>query len=210
MNVQTSMAQVFTHNGEGIVLRGTDVFLDKRTREPHMSERQSNDLMAEALKTYESRAGRKPARVTIHKTSTFYREEISGIDKAIGPLLRDFVTINSRHSFRFVRDGQYPILRGTMIRMAGDQCLLYTTGYIPRIRTYPGHRIPNPLLITHRGDSEITEVCKEIMGLTKLNWNTAAFATFLPITLEFSQRVGRVLSEMPEGKPLQNHYRFYM
>lgn len=210
MNVQTSMAQVFTHNGEGIVLRGKDVFLDRRTREPHMSERQSEELMAEALKTYELRAGRNPARVTIHKTSTFYREEISGMDKAIGPLTRDLVTISSQHSFRFVRDGQYPVLRGTMIRVSQDQCLLYTTGYIPRIRTYPGHRIPNPLFITHRGDSELTEVCKEIMGLTKLNWNTAAFATFFPITLEFAQRVGRVLSEMPEDKPLQNHYRFYM
>lgn len=209
-DVQTSMAQVFTHNGEGIVLRGTDVFVDKITNQPHMSERQSEQLMAEALKTYELRAGRKPARVTVHKTSTFYREEISGMNRAIGTTSRDFVTINPRHGFRFARDGQYPVLRGTIIHLADDQCLLYTTGYIPRIRTYPGFRIPEPLLVTHRGDSEIRQVCEEIMGLTKLNWNTAAFATYLPITLEFSQRVGRVLSEMPEGRPLQNHYRFYM
>jgi hypothetical protein len=31
-----------------------------------------------------------------------------------------------------------------------------------------------------------------------------------PITLEFSQKVGRILSELPEGRLLQNHYRFYM
>lgn len=209
-DVQTSMAQVFTHNGEGIVLRGTDVFVDRITRQPHMSERQSQELIAEALKTYEEKAGRNPTRVTIHKTSTFFQEERTGIDKTIGPLARDFVTINPRHDFRVLRDGQYPALRGTMIYLTKQQCLLYTTGYIPRVRTYPGHRIPQPLLITHRGDSEMKEVCKEIMGLTKLNWNTAAFATYLPITLEFSQRVGKVLSELPEGRPLQNHYRFYM
>lgn len=210
LDIETSMAQVFTHNGEGIVLRGTEVFVDRITRQPHMSERQSYELISEALKTYEEKAGRSPTRITIHKTSSFYTEERNGIDRAIRSLSRDLVTINPRHSYRFVRDGNYPVLRGTMISLTDHQCLLYTTGYIPRIRTYPGHRIPEPLMVTHRGDSEMREVCKEIMGLTKLNWNTAAFATYLPITLEFSQRVGKILSELPEGRPLQNHYRFYM
>jgi hypothetical protein len=80
-----------------------------------------------------------------------------------------------------------------------DKCLLYTTGYTPRTRTYPGHRVPKLLLVIHYGDSEMKEICGEIMGLTKLNWNTTAFVTYIPITLEFSQKVGRVLSELQEG-----------
>lgn len=56
----------------------------------------------------------------------------------------------------------------------------------------------------------MSEICKEIMGLTKLNWNTTAFATRYPITLEFSHKVGKILSESPEDRILQNHYRFYM
>jgi hypothetical protein len=210
LDVQTSMAQVFTHNGEGIVLRGTDVVVDRVTKEPHMSQRQARELITEALKTYVERAGRQPSRLAIHKTTLFSSEERTGFDDTVEELARDFVTISRSHPFRFLRFGQYPVLRGTMIRITEHQCLLYTSGYVPRIRTYPGHRIPTPLLITHDGDSEMKEVCKEIMGLTKLNWNTTAFATHLPITLEFSQKVGRVLSELPEGEPLQNHYRFYM
>jgi len=97
-----------------------------------------------------------------------------------------------------------------MIRLTQDKSLLYTMGYIPRLRTYPGPRIPKPLSITHLGDSQVDEICKEIMGLTKLNWNTTAFATHLPITFEFSQKVARVLSELPEGRVLQNHYRFHI
>jgi len=65
-------------------------------------------------------------------------------------------------------------------------------------------------LVIHEGDSELKEVCSEIMGLTKLNWNTTAFATFLPIMLEFSNKIGKVLSELQEGRLLQNHYRFFM
>jgi hypothetical protein len=210
LDVQTSMAQVFTHNGEGIVLRGTDVVVDERTKETHMSEKQAGELMSEALKTYIQRADRPPVRVTIHKTTPFSEEEKRGFNTAIGKLSRDFVTVSPYHDFRFVRSGQYPVLRGTIVHLTDNKCLLFTSGYIPRVRTYPGHRIPKPLLITHYGDSEMKEVCKEIMGLTKLNWNTTAFSTYFPITLEFSQKVGKVLSELPEGRLLQNHYRFYM
>jgi len=184
--------------------------IDRRTREPHMSERQARELLTEALRVYKHRAGREPSRVIIHKTTLFSQDEGNGFEAVIDPLARDYVTIGTNHDFRFARFGQYPVLRGTVIHLTDNKCLLYTSGYIPRLRTYPGPRIPHPLLITHYGDSEMREVCKEIMGLTKLNWNTTAFATYRPITLEFSQKVGRILSELPEGRLLQNHYRFYM
>ena len=103
------------------------------------------------------------------------------------------------------------MLRGTVICLSLNQYLLYTTGFTPRVRTYPGLRVPRPLLVRHYGrDSEIDLICSEILGLTKLNWNTTAFSTQLPITLEFAQRVGRILSEVPQGIKLQDHYRFYM
>ena len=209
-DVQTSMAQVFTHNGEGIVLRGKEVVVDEMTKQPHMTTKQATELLAEALRTYRLRSSREPARVVIHKTSMFSKEEEQGCKEAIQDAARDFVTISDRHSYRFARVGHYPVLRGTLIRLSENRALLYTNGYIPRVRTYPGPRIPQPLLITHHGDSQMIEMCKEIMGLTKLNWNTTAFATELPITLEFARKVGNILSELPEGRVLQNHYRFYM
>jgi hypothetical protein len=109
-----------------------------------------------------------------------------------------------------MRAGSYPVLRGTLITLSNKDYILYSSGYTPRIRTYPGHSIPQPLYITHIGDSEIKEIGDEVLGLTKLNWNTTAFSTYLPITLEFSQRVGQILSELEKGKQLQNHYKFYM
>ncbi|MDH2901862.1 MAG: hypothetical protein PXY39_12915 [archaeon] len=209
-DVQTSMAQVFTHNGEGIVLRGTDVTTDERTKQVHMSERQTFTLISESLRMYFDRAKRNPSRVVIHKTSEFSEAEKKGVEKAVGEYSKDMITIRRDHTFRFLRSGSYPVLRGTMISLSENKCFLYTSGYIPRIRTYPGNRIPEPLMISKIGDSELLETCKEIMGLTKLNWNTTSFATALPITLEFSRRVGNILSELDEEAKLQNHYRFYM
>jgi len=208
--VQTSMAQVITHNGEGIVLRGSDVIIDEHTKEAHLSEQQAMDLLTRALATYKERANRDPSRVVIHKTTLFSEPEKKGFDQILGSISKDFVTISSRNQFRFLRNGNYPVLRGTIVNLARNKCVLFTSGYTPRIRTYPGHRVPEPLLITHFGDSEVNEVCREIIGLTKLNWNTTEFATQLPITLEFASKVAKVLSELDEGMPLQNHYRFYM
>jgi len=210
LNLETSMAQIFTHSGEGFVLRGSDVTVDKVTREAHLTQTQAFDLLADSIKKYTDKVGNPPNRVVIHKTSLYSKEEELGFDEAIGKLPKDYVTISKNVDLRFLRTGKYPVLRGTVISLTSDQHLLFTTGYTPRIRTYPGLRVPRPLLITHHGDSEIKVICSEILGLTKLNWNTTAFSTQLPITLEFAQRVGKVLSELPADIKLQDHYRFYM
>jgi argonaute-like protein implicated in RNA metabolism and viral defense len=203
------MAQVFTHSGEGFVLRGGDVAFDKLTRTVHLSKQQAFSLLKNSIQKYSEKAG-APNRVVVHKTSLFSEEEKQGFEEAIGGCKYDFVSISQNSDLRFLRTGKYPVLRGTLISLTAHEHLLYTTGYTPRVRTYPGPRIPKPLLITHCGDSEISDVCSEILGLTKLNWNTTAFSTQLPITIDFAQRVGRVLSELPQENPIQDHYKFYM
>jgi hypothetical protein len=210
LNIETSMAQVFTHSGEGFVLKGGDVTFDKWTRSIHLTKSQAAQLIKGAVKKYAERAG-QPERVVIHKTSLFSEEEIAGFDEAIGDdLKKDYISISQDSGFRFLRTGKYPVLRGTLISLSSNQHLLYSTGYTPRVRTYPGPRVPKPLLVTHRGDSEISLVCSEILGLTKLNWNTTAFSTQLPITLDFARKVGKVLSELPDGSHIRDHYKFYM
>jgi hypothetical protein len=211
LNLEISLAQVFTHSGEGFVLRGHDVKVDKETREAHLTEGQARDLLKDALEKYIIKVNAKPNRVVVYKTSFFSEEEKKGFDDAIGNLKKDYVSVSKKTNLRFLRTGKYPVLRGTIASLAPNQCLLYTSGYTPRIRTYPGHRVPKPLLLNHDGDSELDFVCKEILGLTKLNWNTTTFSKQLPITIEFAQSVGKILSELPrEITSLKDHYKFYM
>jgi len=208
-SLETSMAQVFTHSGEGFVLRGTKVAFDKLTRTVHLTKDQAYDLLHASIEKYKKAAG-SPNRIVIHKTSIFTDEEKAGFEEVIGHCPFDFVSISQNTDLRFLRTGKYPVLRGTIISLTQNEHLLYATGYTPRIRTYPGPRIPKPLFITHYGSSEINDVCSEILGLTKLNWNTTAFSTQLPITIEFAQRVGKILSELPDNATIQDHYKFYM
>ncbi|MGB6464494.1 MAG: hypothetical protein WBF38_09775, partial [Nitrosotalea sp.] len=212
--IQISMAQIFTHNGEGLVLRGTEVDVDEHTKQAYLKKDQAETLLSNAIAKYVQKANRTPSRVVVHKTSAFSQAEQEGFNEAIyklGKIFKDFVTIKSGSAgINFLRMGVYPVLRGTLIKTDENSNLLYTSGFSPRIRTYAGHRIPNPLRITHIGDSSKPEIASEILGLTKLNWNTTSFSTFLPITLSFANEVGKVLSELPEEKIVQDHYRFFM
>ncbi len=80
-----------------------------------------------------------------------------------------------------------------------------TRGYIPRLGTYPGMEVPAPLQIEIcQGEADIQQVLRDIMGLTKLNYNSCRFADGLPVTLKFADAIGEVLISGPnsEGAPL--------
>lgn len=213
-DIQISMAQIFTHTGEGLVLRGTEVEIDEHTKQPYLKKDQAKTLLTNAIKRYIEKTKQNPARVVIHKTSEFLEDERVGFDEAmleVGTQRKDYVTIRKTYSgINFMRVGKFPPLRGTIINLDSKRFLLYTSGYTPRIRTYPGHSIPNPLFIIHMGDSKKEDLAAEILGLTKLNWNTASFSTHLPITIKFATEVGKILSELPPEKLTKDHYRFFM
>ena len=73
-----------------------------------------------------------------------------------------------------------------------------TAGFTPRLNTYPGWNVPNPLDIELcHGDAKIETVLRDIMRLTKLNYNSCNFADGLPITLKFASKVGDILTTLP-------------
>ncbi|MDA7949538.1 MAG: hypothetical protein MPJ78_18945 [Hyphomicrobiaceae bacterium] len=214
MDMQTSMAQMFLHTGEGLVLRGTDVDSDEHTKIPYLRRDQALALLSRAIDLYKEKAGRVPGRVVIHKTTEFTQDEREGFNTAIhgkGVFRRDLVTVSyDRVGIRFMRAGMFPPLRGTMIHLGKDNFLLYSSGFTTQVRTYPGHSIPKPLNIRHEGDSDSKSIAREILELTKLNWNTTAFSTAMPITIKFASKVGKVLSELPDKEIPETSYRFFM
>lgn len=78
-----------------------------------------------------------------------------------------------------------------MVKMPDKSMLLYTSGYIPYLEVYPGPRVPSSLeILEYFGDTTMDVIGKEILALTKLNWNNAKFCIKAPITIAFSRRVG--------------------
>lgn len=48
---------------------------------------------------------------------------------------------------RLFRKSDNPVLRGTAYKVNPKHAFLGTRGWIPRLRTYPGMEVPNPLSI---------------------------------------------------------------
>jgi len=98
-----------------------------------------------------------------------------------------------------------------MVRLPDKSILLYTFGYIPYLNVYPGPRVPSPLeILEHHGSTSIDIICREILALTKLNWNSAKFCIKAPITISFARRVGFFLRNAPTTLTPKNKFKFYM
>jgi hypothetical protein len=212
--IRTSMAQAYTAAGDGYVLRGASFEWDSKRqgRTPHLTRTLAAGLMRDVVALYK-RQNRDtlPSRVVVHKTSRFWEEEIEGITEGLRGVARHDLVALGRRGLQFYRAGEYPVLRGTYVKLSDDDLLLYTSGYVPYLRTYPGARVPQPLeVVQHAGDSPWDRVLRELLALTKLNWNTAAFAGSHPVTIAFSRRVGEVLAELSPHDTILADYRFFM
>ena len=211
-NLQSSVAQAFDENGTGLVLRGPDFPWDPREGgpTPHLNEEQATALIDLVLRRYKQETKRAPARVVIHKTSRFTVEERAGFKAALGAITEfDLVAVHPSSEVRLLRAGKYPPLRGTLFSVA-DLHYLYTTGYIRAIEAYPHGHVPSPLQIAdHHGDSSPEAVAREILLLTKMNWNSAGFAGSQPITVRFSRLVGDIMREVPHDREPQPQFKFY-
>jgi len=62
----------------------------------------------------------------------------------------------------------------------------------------------------NRGDARIEVVLSDILGLTKLNFNSCIFADGNPITLKFVDAIGEVLTAGPVKDVPPLPFRFYI
>ena len=199
-----------TFDAEGFVFKGEKALIDE-SNSPHVARDEATKLMQYAIEVYERNKGHAPRRVVVHKTSRYNDEEKAGFEAGVqGTQKVDLVAFGSR-SIKLIRWGQHPPARGTMVRLPDASVLLYTFGYIPYLGVYPGPHVPSPLeILEHHGDSSIEVICKEILALTKLNWNNAKYCNKSPVTIGFSRRVGNILREAPPDTKIGDRFKFYM
>jgi len=209
----TSMAQVFNELGEGVVVRGGAASLSKDDRQPHLSGDDCRKLIADALARYRDVHFTLPARIVIHKSSPFSPEEEAGAKQAVQEeriAVHDLVHLTDS-DIRLYRDGIYPPLRGTFLQTSARSGVLYTKGSVPFFETYPGMYVPRPVSIKiAAGDQTPSVHAKEILALTKMNWNSTQFDGGMPLTLTAAHGVGNVLKHCGENQRIEPRYAFYM
>jgi hypothetical protein len=213
--VMVSMAQVFDERGEGVVVRGGKVDVSKEDRTPHLAEDAAAALLKEALKRYRDTHRHAPARIVIHKTSRFNAPELVGCrngakEEKIEVL--DFLSLSEREDERLFRYGRYPPLRGTILALDKRDYRIYTRGSVEFFETYPGQYVPRPLAFRCESIEETPRnLARELMALTKMDWNRTRFDGHTPLTIEAARRVGDILRYVPEEQEdIADSYAYYM
>lgn len=211
--LRTSVAQVFNERGEGVIVRGGLARFDKEDRQVHLEQKDATTLLTNSLNLYKKEHGAFPARLVLHKSSTYNKSEVDGFLESASSFSVDNINLLSvEKSFtRLFRMGKYPPLRGTFLSLDKKQHILYTRGSVPFFATYPGMYVPK----TFGFKTEIVEetpyfLAKEILALTKMNWNNTQFDGGEPITTRASRQVGKILKYIEDGDPIAPSYRYYM
>ena len=217
-SIRASIAQVYMRTGESQVITGRPFQGDKekRDRNVQLDSSQMAEVIKDSIEIFSKQRGRLPERLVVHKSTRFSDEEIEGCEKAAEEIDElDIVHISEFLGFRAYHNKyDFPVVRGTVITHTDkpNEAILFTSGYVPALGTYPGPSVPRPLhLNCQRLDTSLEIVCNDILGLTKLDWNSSTFYTKLPVTLSVSEKVGGILAEMilADISP-PSSYRYYM
>lgn len=212
--LHTAVAQVFNERGDGVVVRGGVAKVSKADKQPHLAEGDAQALLQNALGEFRRAHAHAPARIVMHKTSQFNDAELGGFHAAAdsaGVGLVELIWIQRRGVPRLFRAGQLPPLRGTTLHLEESAIVVYTRGSIELFRTYPGMYVPQPLLL--RMASPATEpisAARDVLALSKMNWNNAQLDERDPLTLRTATRVGDILKHVTDGQPIASRYAHYM
>lgn len=194
-------AQMFLDSGDGVVFKGNvGPWFNPTQGDYHLSENAAKELVGKAIDSYRENFGIPPSELFIHGKAAYKPEEWRGFISAVdrGKTNVVGVKIYNENRFKLFRKETRAVLRG-MAYVQGDWIShLWTKGFTPRLQTYVGRGVPNPLFVqVCRGQANMTQVLTDIFALTKLNYNTCIFADGQPVTLKFADAVGEILTAGP-------------
>jgi len=227
----TCCSQVFDEDGTGLEFLVYRPELAFRGRNPYLTREQMRTIMFRSKTLYQRRnAGRLPSRVVVHKSHEWRDCEIDGCFDAFGSDINiELIQIQKSVSWRGVlidaplnpeeqrgRPAKYPVHRGTAIQAGDYSCLLWTQGDCPEAangRSFfkEGKGIPRPLMLTRwTGSGTTSQMCLDVLQLTKMNWNNDALYDRFPTTLELAHTLAQTAKRMPSLQSSPYPYHLFM
>lgn len=197
-------------------------------KNPYLSRQDMRRVMARTIDLYQRQKGAPPTRLVVHKTTPFRRDEIDGCVDALG-LVDDLelLTVTESTPWHAVkldapRDGgrkgvpaNYPVERGTVLPLGAFEYALWTQGNASGIGTgsyfKEGRGIPHPFLVTrHLGTGGAHASARELLGLTKMNWNNDSLYDRRPVTLSYASVLARMVKRLGTLSSTPYDFRFFM
>ena len=221
-------SHIYSSQGEGLQYRLSQVenpvFYGKNPFLSRDDARRVGEQIRELF--FESRSV-LPKRVVIHKRTRFTREEQAGLKEGLSGVPHiDMLEITIDDSLRYIasaidkngglHEDNYPVSRGSVVRLDDYSALVWVHGVTSAVnsnrRYYQGkRRIPAPLSVRrHSGQSDIRDLAAEILGLSKMNWNTFDLYTKLPATVQSSNEIARIGSLLGRFEPRTYDFRLFI
>ncbi len=210
-------AQMFLQDGDGLVFKGAmGPWYSPETGQFHISRAEAKRLISTVLASYAKEHSDPPQELFIHGRTRFNSEEWSGFCDAIdiSKTRLTAVRITRSNEYKLFSSGERAVRRGTALRLNSRIGLLWTSGYIERLGTYPGRETPNPLRveIVNATDiqTKIDVVMSDIIMLTKMNFNSCIYGDGIPVTMRFADAIGDVLMTARDKKIPPLPFRYYI
>ena len=167
-----------------------------------------------------------PNRVVIHKQTPFKYNEQQGLHAGLeGVQDLELIEINIESSLRYISsqptkdgfmEGRFPVNRGTTVKLTDNEALLWVHGSAEAAKInwtyYQGkRRIPTPVILRrYAGTSDLTTLANEILGLSKMDWNSGDLYSRLPATIQSSKRIATIGSLLDRFGNASFDYRLFM
>lgn len=227
-HVVLGCSHIYSGKGEGLqyrlskiedpIIKGKNAFMSKA------DARRTGETIRQLF--FDARL-KLPERVVLHKRTHFTANEREGLAEGLGGVKQlDMLEIQIDNALRYVAsvpttsgsfdDDNYPVRRGTAMKLDDFTALLWvhgaTTALNPRFKYFQGkRRIPAPLTIRrHAGHTDLQNISEEILGLSKMNWNTFDLYTKLPATIHSSNQIARIGSLLQRFGTKSYDYRLFI
>lgn len=222
-------SHIYSSNGQGLQYRlskiENPILFNKN---PHMSRDDARRVAETILQLYFDSQMKLPQRVVIHKLTPFKRDEQLGLLDALASIGRvDMIGIHTDPCLRYVSsirksngkfdDDNFPVRRGTLMPIDKLTALLWVHGVTDHVtnqnyRYFQGkRRIPAPLVIDrYWGKTDLPTIGQEILGLSKMNWNSGDMYAKLPATVQSSKHIANIGSLLDRFTDHSFDYRLFI
>jgi hypothetical protein len=227
-HVVLGCSHIYSGKGEGLQYRLTKIENPiMRRGNPFMSRDDARRTGETIRQLFFDARLKLPERVALHKRTPFTRDEREGLAEGLSGVNHiDMLEIQIDDALRYVasiagRDGKvdednYPVRRGTVMKLDDHSALLWvhgaTTAVNPRLKYFQGkRRIPAPLRIRrYAGRTDLQRIAEEVLGLSKMSWNTFDLYTKLPATLQSSTEIARIGALLQRFGAASYDYRLFI
>ena len=198
-----------------------------RKKNPYLTENEAYKLGLNIKELFYKSFTELPKRVVIHKRTPFRKEEIKGFKESLfsaGIIDLELLEISYENDLKcFAYDKSntsidgFPVRRGLCYPINEKALHLFTHGIAPSVRNpnfkyiQGGKTIPLPLrIVKHYGNGTMDQIATEILGLSKMNWNSFGLYSKLPCTIESSSAIARIGWLLSQYEGAVYDFRYFM